>query len=146
MVVCVLKCLRSHQRWPTTVPKDSGRKTAFDSRALKLICAVVTHVATANSQWSRLPDTQQSYKKWAFTQWLHTKSLVAAFGNCWFNKYIPLRDWEHQLLFWFKNKFTWTSQLRLPFLLNLPVPPSIHHLPVFCRMGFFHQWLELTLN
>lgn len=43
--------------------KERGRKTALDSRALRLICAVVAHVATANSQWSQLPDTQQSNKK-----------------------------------------------------------------------------------
>lgn len=49
---------------------------------------MVAHVATANSQWSQLPDTQQSNKKWVFTWRLHTKSLVAAFGNCWFSKYI----------------------------------------------------------
>lgn len=43
--------------------RQSGRKTALDSRALRLICAVVAHVATANSQWSQLLDTQQSNKK-----------------------------------------------------------------------------------
>lgn len=64
------------------------------------------------------------------------KSLATAFGNCWFNKYNFLRDWEPQFLFLFKNKLTWTSHLCLPFLFNLPVPPSIQHLPLCSSVGW----------